>query len=190
MIRTLVKHLQPARPPQPLASASTRSIASHSHSPAPAPAPAQQREHARTRQRPSAPTPTPTPTPARAHDAAPSHYLVTLLRSTIKLGSDAQATARALGLSKRLSSSIVPVNAVNAGYILRLKEIVGVRLVGRDDVEHWASAAWRERPGDGRKGSGLSVAANAGPNAIIRVGSERARGDERGFRVVGRASPL
>lgn len=43
---------------------------------------------------------------------------------------------------------------------------------------------WREREGEGRRGSGLRVREGQGKDGVIRVGSERARGEERGFKVL------
>ncbi|POY72230.1 hypothetical protein BMF94_4736 [Rhodotorula taiwanensis] len=114
----------------------------------------------------------------------PSHYLVTLLRSPLHLSDKVKATVAALGLSKRLSSVIVPISSVNQGYLVKCKELVGVRAVTAAEVQQWASHDWRHRPGQGKRGSGIRIVEPAGPNSVIRVGSERARGDERGFRVV------
>ncbi|BGO96103.1 hypothetical protein NBRC10512_002934 [Rhodotorula toruloides] len=185
MLRTLCAHLAPRRPLRTPSSTTTRLISSSS----PASAPVQ--AAAASRARPSTPKNKGKGKAAAAAAApAPSHYLITLLRSPNHLGATVYSTTRVLGLTKRLSSVIVPINPVNAGYILRIKELVGVRLVSGEDVQRWASKEWRERPGEGNQGSGLRVMGGAGPNAVIRVGSERARGDERGFKVVGRASPL
>ncbi|BGP43918.1 hypothetical protein JCM10449v2_007975 [Rhodotorula kratochvilovae] len=132
----------------------------------------------------------PAPTlPASALPAAPttpSHFLITLLRSPLHLPPSQRASAASLGLHKRLSSSIVPITPQNAGYVLRIKELVGVRQVSAAEVALWASREWRDRPGEGRQGSGMRVKAGANDGSVIRVGSERARGDERGFRIVDR----
>ncbi|GAA5884177.1 hypothetical protein JCM6882_002167 [Rhodosporidiobolus microsporus] len=116
--------------------------------------------------------------------AAASHYLVTLLRSPLHLPKRTLQSVRSLGLGKRLSSSIVPITPSNAGYILALKELVGVRTVTQEQVKHWASREWRERKGEGNQGAGMRVRADGSDRSVIRVGSERARGDERGFKVV------
>ncbi|GAA5883212.1 hypothetical protein JCM3774_001933 [Rhodotorula dairenensis] len=117
--------------------------------------------------------------------ADPSHYLVTLLRSPLHLDHKVKATVASLGLRKRLASVVVPVTPTNQGYLLKCKELVAVRPVSQDQVQHWASPQWRTRPGQGNQGSGVRIVEPAGPNSVIRIGSERARGDERGFRIVG-----
>ncbi|GAA5972818.1 hypothetical protein JCM21900_006907 [Sporobolomyces salmonicolor] len=133
---------------------------------------------------PTLPSTPSTSSPVPPAQSTPTHYLVTLLRSPLHLSKSIGASLTSLGLYKRLSSSIVPINSVNAGYILKAKELVGVRTVSAEEVASMASKEWRNRPGDGRQGSGLRVREGAGEAAVIRVGSERARGDERGFRVV------
>ncbi|BGP20687.1 hypothetical protein JCM10213_001066 [Rhodosporidiobolus nylandii] len=134
----------------------------------------------------AAPQPPQASTSAAAEPAAPaaSHYLVTLLRSPLHLPKNVAASLSSLGLGKRLSSAVVPITQVNAGYILAAKELVGVRTVSQDQVKQWASREWRERDGEGKQGSGMRVREGATENSVIRVGSERARGAERGFRVV------
>ncbi|GAA5839964.1 hypothetical protein JCM9279_005222 [Rhodotorula babjevae] len=154
----------------------------------------------------SAPLAAPRPSPVAAAAAAPttastsastsaapdastppaaSHFLVTLLRSPLHLAASQKASAASLGLYKRLSSALVPITAQNAGYVVQLKELVGVRACSEEDVARWGSRGWREREGEGRQGSGLRVKYGGDKaRSVIRVGSERARGDERGFRVV------
>ena len=142
--------------------------------------------------RPSTPAPaaastaasTSASTSATAPPAA-SHFLVTLLRSPLHLAASQKASAASLGLYKRLSSAIVPITAQNAGYVVQLKELVGVRACTDADVARWGSREWREREGEGRQGSGMRIKLGGEKGrSVIRVGSERARGDERGFRVV------
>ncbi|BGP28050.1 hypothetical protein JCM10295v2_007037 [Rhodotorula toruloides] len=192
MLRTLCAHLAPRRP---LFSSPTRSIASSAPTPAPVqaatrPTLSKPKTNSNSNSKGKGKGKGKGKAPAAAASGPRSHYLITLLRSPNHLGASIFSTTRVLGLNKRLSSVIVPINPINAGYILRIKELVGVRLVSREDVQRWASREWRERPGEGNQGSGLRIAGGAGPNAVIRVGSERARGDERGFKVVGRAAPL
>lgn len=124
---------------------------------------------------------TPTPPPPTS---SPSHYLITLLRSPLHLNPSIKQSLSSLGLYKRLSSSIVPISPQNEGYILRAKELVGVRTLREEEVRELGSMEWRDREGEGRKGSGLRVRQGAGQDGVIRVGSERARGEERGFKVV------
>lgn len=129
----------------------------------------------------------PPPAAAGAEAVAPgaaSHYLVTLVRSPLHLSHKVKATAAALGLHKRLHSVLVPVTPVTQGYLLRCKEIVAVRPVSPDQLAQYASQEWRTRPGVGNQGAGVRIVEPAGPNSVVRVGSERARGDERGFRIV------
>ncbi|KAI9470055.1 MAG: hypothetical protein EXX96DRAFT_390033 [Benjaminiella poitrasii] len=60
---------------------------------------------------------------------AADYYKVTLKRSTIGLSKDIRATTRTLGLFRLHQTSYKPVNASNAGLILKVKEIVQVDLV-------------------------------------------------------------
>ncbi|GAA6011096.1 hypothetical protein JCM10207_005495 [Rhodosporidiobolus poonsookiae] len=158
----------------------SRSFASSSSAPSPASSSQQTPPAASTS---SAPAP-PTLDASFSSPAAPSHYLVTLLRSPLHLPKSTLASIRSLGLGKRLSSAIVPISQTNAGYILALKELVGVRTVTQDQVKQWASPEWRARAGEGKKGAGMRIRADATRDSVIRVGSERARGDERGFRAL------
>jgi len=114
----------------------------------------------------------------------PSHYLITLLRSPLHLSPAIKSSLSSLGLYKRLSSTIVPISQTNQGYILRAKELVGVKLITKEEVEKAGAREWREREGEGRRGSGLRVREGQGKDGVIRVGSERARGEERGFKVL------
>ncbi|SCZ98297.1 BZ3500_MvSof-1268-A1-R1_Chr3-2g06279 [Microbotryum saponariae] len=108
-----------------------------------------------------------------------THYLITLHRSPANLPETVARTCEALGLPRRLSSSIVPITQVSSGQVLAIKELVGVRAITLDQV---VSAQWTQRKGAGNQGSGLR--SNGNPRGIIRVGSERARGDERGYRIL------
>lgn len=133
--------------------------------------------------------------------SAPTHYLVTLLRSTIALPKSIASTTRSLGLNSRLSSSVVPITATTQGAILRVKELVGVRAITLDQLGPSATQVWRDRPGQGRRGSGLRARMTPTVDTIgtpgngqqpsmgaLRVGSERNRGEERGFKVVKRVN--
>lgn len=113
-----------------------------------------------------------------------THYLITLLRSPLHLPAPLAATCNTLGLTHRLTTTLVPITQENAGLVLRIKELVGVRTVAAEDLGKAGTIEWRERPGEGRQGSGLIGREDGG---VIRVGTERARGEERGFKVVARA---
>ena len=132
---------------------------------------------------PTASTSHSTPPATLPSASAKSHYLVTLLRSPLHLPAPVQATCQSIGLSHRLSSSIVPITRENAGFILRIKELVGVRMIAAEDVAKASDPSWRDREGEGRRGGGFVTKGEPG-RGVIRVGRERARGDERGFRVV------
>ncbi|GAA5954007.1 hypothetical protein JCM8115_003282 [Rhodotorula mucilaginosa] len=125
--------------------------------------------------------------PSTRTEEAPSHLLVTLLRSPLHLSAKVKATVASLGLHKRLASVVVPVSPTNHGYLLKCKELVAVRPVSQQQIQEWASPEWSRRPGKGNQGSGIRIVEPAGPNSVIRIGSERARGDERGFRVIDNA---
>ncbi|GAA5822062.1 hypothetical protein JCM5353_006218 [Sporobolomyces roseus] len=127
---------------------------------------------------------TPSSTPSDPSTSPPSHYLITLLRSPLHLSPSIKSSLSSLGLYKRLSSTIVPISQTNQGYILRAKELLGVKMITKEQVEEAGRREWREREGEGRKGSGLRVREGQGENGVIRVGSERARGEERGFKVL------
>ncbi|KAG0660252.1 hypothetical protein C6P46_004706 [Rhodotorula mucilaginosa] len=126
-------------------------------------------------------------TPPTTTEEAPSHLLVTLLRSPLHLSAKVKATVASLGLHKRLASVVVPVSPTNHGYLLKCKELVAVRPVSQQQIQEWASPEWSRRPGKGNQGSGIRIVEPAGPNSVIRIGSERARGDERGFKIIDNA---
>jgi ribosomal protein L30/L7E len=111
-----------------------------------------------------------------------THYLVTLLRSPLHLPKNIATTCTSLGLSHRLSSSIVPISRETAGAILQVKELVGIRAVGIEEVSKAAGREWRMRAGEGKQGGGFrSVGTELG---VIKVGREKCRGEERGFKVL------
>ncbi|KAM0789774.1 hypothetical protein ACM66B_006627 [Microbotryomycetes sp. NB124-2] len=121
-----------------------------------------------------------------ASSSSSSHFVVTLTRSPLHLPKSIKATCQVLGLHKRLSTTIVPNTSHNVGALLKVKELVHVQPFDAQDADHVSlTRQWRERQGDGRRGSGIR--AKGGELSVIRVGSERARGDERGFKVVSRA---
>lgn len=111
-----------------------------------------------------------------------THYLITLRRSPLHLPKPIQTTCKSLGLGHRLASSIVPISRVNAGYILRIKELITVKTIGMDAIAGAAAPEWSGRAGEGRRGSGLHLTREGA--GVIRVGTERSRGEERGFKVI------
>lgn len=60
---------------------------------------------------------------------AADYYKVTLKRSAIGLPQDIRAASKTLGLVRLHQTSYKPVNASNAGLILKLKELVKVEVV-------------------------------------------------------------
>lgn len=126
-----------------------------------------------------------------------THYCITLLRSPLHLPIASQRTCQALGLGKRMNRTIVPISSVNAGYILSIKELVGVELVNLEEVQtrEYEREMLRVERGDveGRRGAGLTAHNPANwelslgsSSGVVRVGKDRCRGSERGFKVVGR----
>jgi large subunit ribosomal protein L30 len=87
----------------------------------------------------------------------PTHFLVTLKRSSIGLPKQTSGTLEALGLGKKLHRSVLhPFSADVAGQILAVKELVQVRNVTEEE--------------------GLSIVTGQGKN-----------GEKRGWDVVGKA---
>ncbi|KDE07154.1 hypothetical protein MVLG_02558 [Microbotryum lychnidis-dioicae p1A1 Lamole] len=125
------------------------------------------------------PSPTKPSPPQSQSQSNKTHYLITLHRSPANLPENVAQTCEALGLPRRLSSSIVPITQVSSGQVLAIKELVGLRAITLDQV---LSSPWTQRKGAGNQGSGLR--SNGNPRGVIRVGSERARGDERGYKIV------
>ncbi|KAK4051574.1 hypothetical protein OIV83_002714 [Microbotryomycetes sp. JL201] len=118
--------------------------------------------------------------------AGTTHFIVTLTRSPLHLPKSVKATCSTLGLHKRLSTTIVPNTSQNVGALLAVKELVHVQPFDAANADHKSlTRQWREREGQGRRGSGIR--ASGTDLSVIRVGSERARGEERGFKVVSRA---
>ncbi|CAO3630684.1 unnamed protein product [Mucor fragilis] len=60
---------------------------------------------------------------------AADYYKITLKRSAIGLPQDIRAASKTLGLVRLHQTSYKPVNASNAGLILKLKELVQVQVV-------------------------------------------------------------
>lgn len=111
-----------------------------------------------------------------------THYLITLRRSPLHLPSPIQSSCKSLGLGHRLASSIVPITQENAGYILRIKELITVKTIGVEEISRAVDQSWSLREGEGRRGSGLHLMREGA--GVIRVGTERSRGEERGFKVL------
>lgn len=87
----------------------------------------------------------------------PTHFLVTLKRSSIGLSKQTSGTLEALGLGKKLHRSVLhPFSADVAGQILAVKELVQVRNVTEEE--------------------GLRIVTGQGKN-----------GEKRGWEVVGKA---
>lgn len=126
--------------------------------------------------------------PATTTAPAPTHYLVTLLRSPLHLPVPSKATCESLGLRKRSATSLVPINSTNAGYILKIKELVSVKLVDCDIIqgkllkreERLGYGAERE----GRRGAGLGGMGLFTSDGVVTVGKDRCSNEERGFKVV------
>ena len=53
-------------------------------------------------------------------------FKITLIRSSIGLPKKTQGVLNALGLRKRMATIFKPVNAANAGQIMKIKELVAV----------------------------------------------------------------
>jgi ribosomal protein L30 len=63
--------------------------------------------------------------------SAAEYYKITLKRSSIGLPKDVRAASKTLGLVRLQQTSYKPVNASNAGLILKIKELVQVELVDK-----------------------------------------------------------
>lgn len=61
--------------------------------------------------------------------SAPTHHLITLVRSARGLPPQSKATLEALGLHRLHQSALHPFGATTAGKILKVKELVTVRNV-------------------------------------------------------------
>lgn len=134
--------------------------------------------NASTSTAPSDPVPSTSTTPTKPEH---THYLLTLKRSPLHLPKQASLTCKALGLSHRLSTTLVPISPETAGAVLKVKELLAVKLVSPFTEENMEKGFGRsERIGEeGKQGSGMRFSLGGG---IIRVGSERCNGEERGYR--------
>lgn len=125
---------------------------------------------------------TSTSTQSQSPESEKTHYLITLRRSPLHLPSPIKSSCKSLGLGHRLSSSIVPITQENAGYILRIKELINIKLLSVNEISRAVDQNWSLREGEGRRGSGLHLMREGAE--VIRVGTERCRGEERGFKVI------
>ncbi|WWC86106.1 ribosomal protein L30 [Kwoniella dendrophila CBS 6074] len=64
---------------------------------------------------------------------APTHHLITLIRSPIGLPSSSRNTLEALGLHRLREKSLHPYGETTAGRILRVKELVHVSNVTKEE---------------------------------------------------------
>ncbi|KAL1407709.1 39S ribosomal protein L33, mitochondrial [Vanrija albida] len=97
---------------------------------------------------------------AAASGAAPTHYLITLVRSARGLPPASGATLEALGLHRLHQSVLHPFGPEAAGKILKVKELVTVRNVTEAEGR---VAAIRRRP----EGSGV-VPTGRAPGGLKR----------------------
>jgi ribosomal protein L30 len=72
---------------------------------------------------------------ATAAKQPPSHFKITLMRSSIGLAPDVRKTVTALGFKKRMQSVYRSINAKNVGRIVKIKELVKVETMDREAVE-------------------------------------------------------
>ncbi|KAH8102875.1 hypothetical protein BXZ70DRAFT_756126 [Cristinia sonorae] len=97
--------------------------------------------------------------PSSSSTSAPkTHYKITLQRSAIALPSRVKATLESLGIHRRLQTVYHEHNPINAGKILRVKELVTVENVSADEVRTKTEQRRERRPSRGFvvKGSKLS----------------------------------
>ena len=78
-----------------------------------------------------------------------THHLITLVRSSIGLPSYASRTLEALGLHKRFRTVLHPFGPATAGQILRVKELVQVRNVTKEEGEEWLKRTSSKGEGNG-----------------------------------------
>ena len=106
--------------------------------------------------------------PAPAERKA-THHFIKLQRSAIALPERYRATIKALGLRKRHSVVLQPFHKLTAGQILRVKELVDVRNVTKEEGE-----AMVERERNKSEGSGVEptgVAFGGGRTSICELTS-------------------
>ncbi|CAL1715792.1 unnamed protein product [Somion occarium] len=101
-------------------------------------------------------TQSPPPSPSSTSPASSSssqapltHYKITLQRSAISLAPRMKATLVSLGIHRRLQTVFHPHNPINAGKILRVKELVHVENVSADEVRTKTEQRRERRPARG-----------------------------------------
>ena len=96
---------------------------------------------------------------------APTHHLITLIRSPLSLPVYSSRTLVALGLLKRYQSVLHTFSPSTTGRILRVKEIVRVRNVSKEEGERWMNMTRSE-------GSGVAVSGRVfgGGRGLARTG--------------------
>lgn len=78
-----------------------------------------------------------------------THYRITLVRSAIALPKRSKATLVSLGIHRRMQTVYHPHNPINAGKILRVKELVTVENVPASAVRTKTEQRKERRPGRG-----------------------------------------
>lgn len=99
--------------------------------------------------------------------STPTHHLITLTRSPLSLPVYSSRTLAALGLRKRYQSALHSFSPSTTGRILRVKEIVRVRNVSKEEGERWMNMTRSE-------GSGVAVSGRVfgGGGGLSRLGDE------------------
>ncbi|WVQ97146.1 ribosomal protein L30 [Kwoniella sp. CBS 9459] len=96
----------------------------------------------------------------------PTHHLITLIRSAIGLPKESKRTLEALGLHRLRQSVLHPYGETTAGRILKVKELVHVANVTKEEGEVLAK---RRRP----EGSGVQTSGRVYGGGKGLVGEQR-----------------
>ena len=112
----------------------------------------------------------PTTFPAPA-DRKATHHFIKLQRSAIALPERYRATIKALGLRKRHSVVLQPFHKLTAGQILRVKELVDVRNVTKEEGEAMVERERHKSEGSGVEPTG--VAFGGGRTSICELTCQR-----------------
>ncbi|OCF41388.1 ribosomal protein L30 [Kwoniella heveanensis CBS 569] len=96
----------------------------------------------------------------------PTHHLVTLIRSAIGLPKESKRTLEALGLHRLRQSVLHPFGETTAGRILKVKELVHVANVTKEEGEILVK---RRRP----EGSGVQTSGRVYGGGKGLVGEQR-----------------